>query len=130
MAAGINSYCVVPLMVGGKSIGTLNFASVKINQYSEADADFLCELGSQVALAVSNMTSYQEIAALSSKVERTAERYRTLLEINNVLVTNLNQQALLHAISKVSRSAWAIFSATLRKCWRPRRAMRVSSGWV
>lgn len=103
VAAGINSYCVVPLMVGGKSIGTLNFASVKINQYSEADADFLCELGSQVALAVSNMTSYQEIAALSSKVERTAERYRTLLEINNALVTNLNQEALLHAISTALR---------------------------
>ena len=56
---GLNSYCVAPLMIGGKSIGTLNLASQKTNQYSEADAEFLCELGSQVALAVSNMTSYR-----------------------------------------------------------------------
>ncbi len=44
---------------------------------------------SQVALAVSNMTSYEEIAALNTKVERTAERYRTLLEINNAMITHL-----------------------------------------
>ena len=69
---GLNSYCVAPLMVGGKSIGTLNLASQKINQYSEADAEFLCELGSQVALAVSNMTSYEEIATLN--VQRRTHR--------------------------------------------------------
>ena len=72
IAEGLNSYCVVPLIIGGKSIGTLNLASKKTNQYSEADAEFLCELGSQVALAVSNMTSYEEIAALNTKVEHTA----------------------------------------------------------
>ena len=72
IAEGLNSYCVAPLIIGGKSIGTLNIASEKTNQYSEADAEFLCELGSQVALAVSNMTSYEEIAALNTKVERTA----------------------------------------------------------
>jgi len=100
IAEGLNSYCVVPLIIGGKSIGTLNIASQNTNQYSEADAEFLCELGSQVALAVSNMTSYEEIAALKTKVEHTAERYRTLLEINNAIITNLTQQALLHAISE------------------------------
>ena len=55
-----------PLILGGNSIGTLNIASEKTNQYCEADAEFLCELGSQVALAVSNMTSYEEIAALNT----------------------------------------------------------------
>ena len=29
-----------------------------------------------------------------------AERYRTLLEINNAIITNLTQQALIHAISE------------------------------
>ena len=103
VAEGLNSYCVVPLIIGGKSIGTLNLASEKVNQYSDADAEFLCELGSQVAIAVSNMTSYEEIAALKTKVECTAERYRTLLEINNAIITNLTQQALLHAISEALR---------------------------
>jgi formate hydrogenlyase transcriptional activator len=100
---GLNSYCVAPLMIGGKSIGTLNLASRETNQYSEADAEFLCELGSQVALAVSNMTSYEEITALNAKVERTAERYRTLLEINNAIVTHLTPEALLRSVSDILR---------------------------
>jgi len=100
---GLNSYCVAPLMIGGKSIGTLNLASQKTNQYSEADAEFLCELGSQVALAVSNMTSYEEIATLNAKVERSAERYRTLLGINNAIVTHLTPEALLRSVSDILR---------------------------
>jgi len=100
---GLNSYCVVPLIIGGKSIGTLNLASEKLNQYSEADAEFLCELGSQVALAVSNMTSYEEIAALKTKVEHTAERYRTLLEINNAMITQLNRETLLRSVLEILR---------------------------
>jgi formate hydrogenlyase transcriptional activator len=100
---GLNSYCVAPLMIGGKSIGTLNLASQKTNQYSEADGEFLCELGSQVALAVSNMTSYEEIAALNAKVERSAERYRSLLGINNAIVTHLTPEALLHSVSEILR---------------------------
>ena len=103
IAEGLNSYCVVPLIIGGKSIGTLNLASEKTNQYSEADAEFLCELGSQVALAVSNMTSYEEIAALNTQVERTAERYRTLLEINNAIITHLTPEALLRSLSEILR---------------------------
>jgi formate hydrogenlyase transcriptional activator len=101
IAEGLNSYCVVPLIIGGKSIGTLNLASEREEQYSEPDADFLCELGSQVALAVSNMTSYEEIAALKTQVERTAERYRTLLEINNAIITHLTPEALLHSTLKI-----------------------------
>ena len=100
---GLVSYCVAPLIVGGKSIGTLNLASRKTNQYSDADAEFLCELGSQVALAVSNMTSYEEIAALNSTVERSAERYRTLLGINNAIVTHLTPEELLRSLSEILR---------------------------
>jgi formate hydrogenlyase transcriptional activator len=113
VAEGLNSYCVVPLIIGGKSIGTLNLASEKVNQYSEADAEFLCELGSQVALAVSNMTSYEEIAALKSKVERTAERYRTLLEINNAIITHLTPETLLHAVSDILRRVVPFSGAAL-----------------
>ena len=100
---GIQSYCVVPLHLGGKSIGTLNIGSDAKNRYSDADAEFLLEVANQVALAIANMKSYQEIAALNTKVELTAERYRTLLEINNAIITNLNQEALLHAISEALR---------------------------
>ena len=67
---GMRSHCVVPLIVRGKSIGTLNVASSKQNQYSEAAAEFLQEVANQVALAVENMKSYEEIATLKARLEK------------------------------------------------------------
>jgi len=57
-AEGMRSFCVVPLIVRGKSIGILNVASG--NQ----------EVANQVALALENTKSYEEIAALKARLEK------------------------------------------------------------
>jgi|SRR5579864_85308 len=98
---GMRSHCVVPLIARGTSIGTLNLASRNTNQYSDGDAVFFQEVAAQIALAVQNMRAYEEIAALNAQVSRAAERSRTLLEINNTIITSLSQDALLQSISKV-----------------------------
>jgi len=69
-ADGVRSYVIVPLVVRGRSIGTLAVASVNPNQYSEADAAFFQEAANQVALAIENMKAYEEIAALKARLER------------------------------------------------------------
>jgi formate hydrogenlyase transcriptional activator len=69
-AEGIESLCTVPLILRGKSIGTLNVASKSPGQYSVADGQFLQEVANQVALAVANMVAYEEIAALKARLER------------------------------------------------------------
>lgn len=102
-AEGIRSHCIVPLIVRGKSIGTLNVASAARDQYGKADAEFLQGVANQVALAMENMKSYEEIAALNSKVARAADHLRSLLEINNAIITNLTQESLLRSISKALR---------------------------
>ncbi|MBZ5513575.1 MAG: sigma 54-interacting transcriptional regulator [Acidobacteriia bacterium] len=66
---GMRSHCVVPLIVRGRSIGTLNVASNAQNQYSEEASDFLQEVANQVALAVENMKSYEEIATLKARLQ-------------------------------------------------------------
>jgi formate hydrogenlyase transcriptional activator len=100
---GLKSFCIVPLIVEGKSIGTLGIGSDKASQYSEADAEFLCEVAGQVAMAAANMKSYEEIATLNTKVAHTADQLRTLLEINNAIITNLTEDALLRSISNALR---------------------------
>ena len=67
---GIQSYCVVPLVARGNSIGTFTVWSETKNRYSEADAELLQEVANQVALAIANMRSYEEIAALKARLER------------------------------------------------------------
>jgi formate hydrogenlyase transcriptional activator len=102
-AEGIHSLCVAPLIFQGKIIGTLSVVSQTKNQYSEADAQFLQEVANQVGLAIENMKSYEEIAALNRTVAQTSERLRTRLEINNAIMTNLSEEGLLRSISEVLR---------------------------
>ena len=66
---GVRSYVIVPLVARGTSIGTLAVASTTPGQYAEADVQFLQEAANQVALAVENMTAYEEIAALKARLE-------------------------------------------------------------
>jgi formate hydrogenlyase transcriptional activator len=67
---GIQSYCVVPLVAMGVSIGTFTVWSEAKNRYSEADSELLQEVANQVALAIANMKSYEEIAALKARLEK------------------------------------------------------------
>src|ERR1700733_8285802 len=103
LETGLRSYCLAPLILEGKSIGTLGIGSDQANQYSEADAEFLCEVAGKVALAAANMKSYEETPTLNTKGAHTAHRLRPLLEINNAIITNLTEEALLHAISTAVR---------------------------
>ncbi len=70
LAEGIQSYCVVPLVAMGDSIGTFTVWSETKNRYSEADAELLQEVANQVALVIANMKSYEEIASLKARLEK------------------------------------------------------------
>ncbi len=70
VAEGIQSYCVIPLVAMGNSIGTFTVWSGTKHRYSEADAELLQEVANQVALAIANMKSYEEIASLKARLEK------------------------------------------------------------
>ena len=66
---GVRSFVIVPLVARGRCIGTLAVASTRTAAYSEADVAFLQEAAGQVAVAIENMTAYEEIAALKGRLE-------------------------------------------------------------
>jgi formate hydrogenlyase transcriptional activator len=70
VAERIQSYCVVPLVAMGESLGTFALWSETQNRYTEADAELLREVANQVALAIANMKSYEEIASLKARLEK------------------------------------------------------------
>jgi formate hydrogenlyase transcriptional activator len=106
VAAGIFSDCIVPLVVGGRSIGTLNVGSTERNQYSEADLETLQETANQVALAVANMLSYEEIVELKARLEKEnvylQEEIRTEHNFEEIIG---NSPALLAVLRKVEQVA-------------------------
>ncbi len=83
---GVRSYVIVPLVVRGRSIGTLAVASVTTNRYSEADAAFLQEAANQIALAVENMKAYEAITALNREVQEEAALRRRAEEALRAVV--------------------------------------------
>ncbi len=103
LAEGIRSLCALPLIVREEPSGVLFVGSPTKGQYSESDVSFLQEVANQIALAIGNMQSYEEIGSLITKVARTADHLRTLLEINNAIITNLSQEALLRSIAEALR---------------------------
>jgi formate hydrogenlyase transcriptional activator len=66
---GFRSLCACPLIVRGKSIGAITVGSLTRFQYTQADTEFLMEVANQIAIAVDNMRSYEEIATLKAKFE-------------------------------------------------------------
>jgi formate hydrogenlyase transcriptional activator len=99
-AEGIRSMCVVPLALQGKCIGFLSVVSVQRDRYSDEDAVFLQEVANQVALAIQNMQSYQEIASLKARLEsenvylreelRTEHNFEEIVGNSPVLLRALN----------------------------------------
>ena len=67
---GLQSLCVVPLILRGRSMGTLSVVSREKDRYSEEDSQFLQEVAIQVVLAIENMKSYEEIATLKARLEK------------------------------------------------------------
>ena len=72
-ADGVRSYAIVPLLVRGRSIGTLAVASTVPDRYTEATAGLLQEAAKQVALAVLNMQAYEALTRAEEMLRAIAE---------------------------------------------------------
>ncbi len=67
---GVRAYSAVPLMTKEKPFGSLNLTTRDPEGYSEADVEFLVEVGQQIALAVENMLACEEIEQLKARLEQ------------------------------------------------------------
>jgi formate hydrogenlyase transcriptional activator len=95
---GMESLCALPLISGGHARGALYFMAAAKGAYGQLRREFLEQVASQIAIAVENMKSYEEIAALNATVATSAQRRQALLNINNAIVTKLTRDELLSAV--------------------------------
>ena len=103
---GIQSYCVVPLVAMGTSIGTFTLWSETRDRYNQADAELLREIANQIAIAIANMKSYEEIKALKGRLEKEIvylqEEIRTVHNFEEIVGSS---PALLTLLRKVDQVA-------------------------
>jgi formate hydrogenlyase transcriptional activator len=105
-AEGLRSVCIVPLILRGKSIGTLSVVSRKQDAYSEEAAQFLQEVAIQVALAIENMKFYEEIATLKARLEKEniylREEISTAHNFEEIVGNSAALLAVLRAVEQVA----------------------------
>ena len=85
-AEGIHSYCVVPLLLRGYPLGTLNVVSRAKHQYAEADVAFLQEVANQISLAVWNLRSFEQLREEMEQRRRAEEILRESEEFKTRLI--------------------------------------------
>ncbi|HEY2917613.1 MAG TPA: sigma 54-interacting transcriptional regulator [Candidatus Binatia bacterium] len=95
---GMESLCAIALVSGGRNRGALFFMVADRDAYRHLRREFLEQVANQIAIAIENVNSYEEIAALNTTIADTAARRRTLLEINNAIVTKLTRDEVFRAI--------------------------------
>jgi formate hydrogenlyase transcriptional activator len=88
----VKSVCILPLTTARKRLGVLSIASDKRDAYDKLNLDFAQMVAAQIAVAV-------EAQCYQHRLARERERSELLLEVNNMLVSNLNLRELLSAIS-------------------------------
>ena len=103
---GFRSLIVLPLIVRGKSIGTLNLGSLHPMRYGEAEAELLQEVANQLALSVENMREYEEIGRLKAQLERENVYLREEIlgehNFEEIVGTSPQLTSVLHTIDRVA----------------------------
>jgi formate hydrogenlyase transcriptional activator len=89
---GIRSTCALPLARGRRRLGVLEIGSARPHAHSEDDLKFLSLVADQLALAVDAATNLY----LS---EQAQDRLKLILDLTNQVVSSLDFQQLLRAIS-------------------------------
>jgi formate hydrogenlyase transcriptional activator len=70
LAAGVREICYLPLNCRGKNLGSLGLAGMKPDSFPTDDMGLLAQIASQVAVAVENATSRDQIARSKDKLAK------------------------------------------------------------
>jgi formate hydrogenlyase transcriptional activator len=65
---GIQTVCCIPLITQGRTFGTLNVASRRLEAFPDREISLLQQVGAQIAIAVENALAFKEIDALKDKL--------------------------------------------------------------
>ncbi len=100
---GTRSFCVFPLTSPVRRLGAFGFTSRETDAFHDVDPEFLQQLTDEVALAVDNALHHESAEEAERRLRQEHDRLRTLLEINNALVSNLDPTALFGDIAACLR---------------------------
>ena len=93
---GLQSACALPLTTAHRRLGSLHLAAKRPYAFAEGDVPLLSKVADQVAIAVDNALSHEEL-------QHEHERLKLLLEVTTSVVSNLELREVLRAAMTTSR---------------------------
>jgi formate hydrogenlyase transcriptional activator len=95
----IQSFCLLPVTTAHGRLGAIGFGGTTRNGYNQEDVEFLQQVARQVAVAIENALRNQDARALQGQLQHERDLLRSLLDLNNRIVSNLDLADLFKTIS-------------------------------
>lgn len=98
------SMLVVPMVFEGRSVGVVALSKLGKDQFSNDDLQTMSIFAGYAAQAIASAAAYERLELQSGELERQLNSQRQLLEINERLLSTLDQQHVLDTIADGLRS--------------------------
>ena len=98
------SMLVVPMLFEGRAVGVVALSKLGKDQFSNDDLQTMLIFAGYAAQAIANASAYEQMELQSTELARQLQSQRRLLEINERLLSTLDQQDVLDTIADGLRS--------------------------
>jgi diguanylate cyclase (GGDEF)-like protein/excisionase family DNA binding protein len=98
------SMLVVPMLFEGRAVGVVALSKLGKDQFSTDDLQTMTIFAGYAAQAIANASAYERLELQSGELARQLQSQRRLLEINERLLSTLDQQHVLETIADGLRS--------------------------
>jgi formate hydrogenlyase transcriptional activator len=122
--AGLRSCGNIPLIAHGRRLGALGVASKRPNAFSPEDIELLCQIASQIAIAVENSLNFERARAAEQEANRQSDRLQLLLRLNNAIASALDLSELFRAVSASLRQVFQHDFAVMGLFDEPKKELR------
>ena len=84
----VGSMAIIPLTTAQHRLGAMCFGHASPQHITDTELQFMQRVASQVAVAVDNALNFETSQAFQKQLARERDRFRVLLEVNNVLISS------------------------------------------
>ena len=93
------SMLVVPMLYENRAVGVIVLSQLGFNRFTPDDLQTMSIFAGQAAQAIANADAYAQLSAQSDQLARQLDSQRRLLEINERLLSTLDNEAVLQSIA-------------------------------
>ncbi len=117
------SMLVVPMLYEGRALGVIVLSQLGFDRFSNDDLQTMSIFAGYAAQAMANATTYEQLLAKSTELSRRADSQRRLLQINERLLSTLDQADVLETIADGLRDVVAYDNLSVYRADHPTRTM-------